>query len=234
MRGVRLTKANGLAGNSGPTADHYRETSLQKTDFQNGRDKGSDRMPPERVMLVSLWVQLALSLTYGMGLYFLNTWNSEITQWLTQHLSVITDPVARLLPVTRYAETLTNPTLYLPAVLIRHVFSLLMLINAVPGIAWFGICKELADGYKRSLEIRPQAVKNANYLFLLLVVVATFFLFIAPLIDAALPLTWTMDLLLYFWGCMSPTFFFFSLLQVVAIQWAYGKAKANCIDRSAR
>lgn len=202
-------------------ADQYRETGLQETDSEFWRGKGSIETRPVRLLLLGYGVQLAVSLAYAMGCYFLGSWNPEITQWLTQHLSVITNPVAPLLPVTHYASILANPIPNLPAALIRHVFSILMLVNGVLGIAWFGLCKKLAIGYKRSLDTRAQMVKNSNYFNLFLLVGTSYFLFINPLLAARSPQPWTMDLIDYFGGCIFPTVFFFSLLQVVAIAWAY-------------
>lgn len=224
--------------NYNPTAGQYPETSLQETDSEFWRGKGSIETRHARLLLLGYGVQFGVSLAYGMGLFFIYSWNPEITQWLTQHLSVVTNPVVPLLPVTRYAATLAYG-MNVPTALIQHVFSILMLANGVLGIAWFGLCKKFAADYKRSLDARPRAVENSNKAYIVIFGLSSFFLFILPLLGALTPPNkhiWDLSatpLSLYFLTCISPTVFFFNLLQVVAIRWAYSMAKANPKDQSA-
>lgn len=224
--------------NYNPTAGQYPETSLQETDSEFWRGKGSIETRHARLLLLGYGVQFGVSLAYGMGLFFIYSWNPEITQWLTQHLAVVTNPVVPLLPVTRYAATLAYG-MNVPTALIQHVFSILMLANGVLGIAWFGLCKKFAADYKRSLDARPRAVENSNKAYLFIFGLSSCFLFILPLLGALTPPNkhiWDLSatpLSLYFLTCISPTVFFFNLLQVVAIRWAYAMTKANPKDQSA-
>lgn len=176
----------------------------------------------EKLMYISFVTQFFLSLVYGVSLFFVNIWHPEVTQWLAQHLSAVTDPVARFLPLARYADRIARPEVGFSATLIRHVFSFLMLVNLVPGVISFWACKEVAVRYGRILNENPRDVKKSAYVFLFLIGSACVFLFVIPIVEGVfnVPLTY-MDGISYFVSCMCPTAFFFSVLQVVAIDWAY-------------
>lgn len=97
-----------------------------------------------------------------------------------------------------------------------------MLVNLVPGVISFWACKEVAVRYGRILNENPRDVKKSAYVFLFLIGSACVFLFVIPIVEGVfnVPLTY-MDGISYFVSCMCPTAFFFSVLQVVAIDWAY-------------
>lgn len=194
----------------------------EPTGIQLDPRHGWDRPLPEKLMLINFIAQLLLGVGYGVGLFFVNTWHPEVTRWLAKHLQIITDPVAQFLPVAIYADKLANPQVGFSATLIRHVFSFLMLVNLVPGVIFFGICKELAAGYRGNLVVVPKKVKTSMYVFLFLGACACLSLFVLPVTKDIFNVPpGGIDAANYVWGCMSPTFLFFSVLQVIAIAWAY-------------
>ena len=183
---------------------------------------GGERSLLGNLMAVNFAAQFVLGLYYGFGLFLVNMWHPEATRWLAQHLSAVTDPVARYLPVAMYADTFANPQAGFSTILIRHVFSFLMLINFVPGVILFGLCKKLAAGYARSLNTTPATVKKLMYLFAFISAGSCLPLFVFPVIDHVFntPVMF-MDGLWYLSGCIAPTSLFFSVLQVVAIILAH-------------
>ncbi|HEV2162147.1 MAG TPA: hypothetical protein VGR52_07955 [Stellaceae bacterium] len=201
-------------------ADQYRETNLRQTDFTEEKKRpssGWDRPLPEKLLIANFVAQVLFGFGYGLSLFLVNIWYPEVTQWLAQHLSAVTDPVARYLPIAIYADTLANPQLNLSAILIRHVFSFLMLVSLVPGVIFFGFCKEFAASYGRSLKASRTAVKKSMYVLLFLSICSSLALFVFPVI----PSKTGMDDFWYLYGCVSPGLFFFSVPQVIAIAWAY-------------
>ena len=160
---------------------------------------------------------LAGSLGYALFLLYANARDPGFVEAVAAQLAPVTDAVAGMIPACQMADALANPALGISAVMIRHLFPVLVLVNALFGLLSLGYIRVLATHYARRLAGR--SVAAVSIVVYLLVAVLSFY----PLAGAPMlavlnqqPIE-PMGLGGYLAGAASPAVFFYCLRQMLAL-----------------
>ena len=160
---------------------------------------------------------LAGSLGYALFLLYASSHNPGFVEAVARQLAPVTDAVAGLIPLSQMADQLANPALGITAVVIRHLFPVLVLVNALFGLLSLGYVGALATHYARRLTGgRVTALFIAVYLA---VAVLCFYPLARAPTFAVLseqPVA-PLGLGMYLAAAASPAVFFYCLRQMLAL-----------------
>jgi len=160
---------------------------------------------------------LAGSLGYALFLLYANARDPGFIEAVAAQLAPVTDAVAGMIPACQMADALANPALGISAVMIRHLFPVLVLVNALFGLLSLGYIRVLATHYARRLAGR--GVAAVSIVVYLLVAVLSFY----PLVGAPMLAVLSqqaiepMGLGGYLVGAASPAVFFYCLRHMLAL-----------------
>jgi hypothetical protein len=181
-------------------------------------ENGQMRTRPN-VFEVLFAAQMLFSIGYACFLLYLSTENSAAADFIVQSLSVVTEPIANFLPLSKYAEAVANPRLHITTQLIRHLFPLLLLINVPLGLVLLGWSRRLSPGFENLLMSNPRTFNTLVKVWWFGAAVTFYLLFLdAPLSARMSPSP--MSLLGFVMGAISPVFFFACICQIVAMRRA--------------
>jgi len=161
---------------------------------------------------------LAGSLGYAVFLLYASSNNAGFVEAVARQLAPVTDAVADVIPLCVMADQIANPALGITAVMIRHLFPILILVNTLFGLLSLGYVGVLATHYARRLTGGPGIAALFIVVYLVVAVLCFYPLAVAPGVAALsqqpiMPLSLGM----YLAAAASPAVFFHCLRQMLAL-----------------
>lgn len=161
-----------------------------------------------------------LSFGYGFGLAITNISHPGLVELLAHKLSVVTEPFASLLPMTKYANQLANPHIFLSAALIRHVVPLLLIVNGSAGLFCLIWLPRVSLEYAALLESDLRPFARSWWTWLCLWVLSVCVLFIIPTIEIGFTFSSQLSLVAYILDLIAPSLVVFGTYKLAAMMWA--------------
>jgi heat shock protein HtpX len=164
---------------------------------------------------------LAGSLGYALLLLYANVHNPGFVEALAAQLAPVTEAVAGAIPASLMADNLANPAIGISAVMIRHLFPALILVNGLFGVLSFGYIGALATHYARRLTSAGGITGLFVTVYLAVAVLSFYPLVGAPAmaVVSQQPIA-PMGLGGYLAAAASPAVFFYCLRQALALAQA--------------
>ena len=161
-----------------------------------------------------------LSFGYGFGLAITNISHPGLVELLAHKLSVVTEPFTGLLPVTKYANQLANPHIFLSAALIRHVIPLSLIVNGCVGLFCLLWLPRISLEYAALLASDLKPFARSWWTWLCLWVLSVCILFIGPTIEIGFTLPSQLSLATYILDVIAPPVLVCGTYKLVAMMWA--------------
>ena len=161
------------------------------------------------------------SLGYALFLLYANSHNPGFVEAVAAQTAPVTELVAGLIPASQMADKLANPDLGISAVMIRHLFPVLVLVNALFGLLSLAYVRALAVHYGRRLSGGGGITGLSVAVYLVVAVLCLYPLAGAPAfaVLSQQPVE-PMGLGGYLAGAASPAVFFHCLRQILALATA--------------
>ena len=161
---------------------------------------------------------LAGSLGYALFLLYASGHNPGFVEAVARQLAPVTDAVAGLIPLSLMADQVANPALGITAVMIRHLFPVLVLVNALFGLLSLGYVGALATHYARRVTGGAGVTILYIAVYLAVAVLCFYPLAGAPAIAilSQQPVA-PLGLGMYLAAAASPAVFFYCLRQMLAL-----------------
>jgi heat shock protein HtpX len=158
------------------------------------------------------------SLGYALFLLYASANDPGFVEAVARQMAPVTDAVAGLIPLSLMADQVANPALGITAVMIRHLFPVLLLVNALFGLLSLGYIGALATHYARRLTGGGGVTVLFIAVYLAVAMLCFYPLAGAPAIavlsqQAIAPLSLGM----YLAAAASPAVFFYCLRQMLAL-----------------
>ena len=164
---------------------------------------------------------LAGSLGYALFLLYASGHNPGFVETVAGQLAPVTDAVAGLIPLSLMADQVANPAIGITAIMIRHLFPVLVLVNTLFGVLSLGYVGALATHYARRLTGGAGVTVLFIAVYLAVAVLCFYPLAGAPTIAvlSQQPVA-PLGLGMYLAAAASPAVFFYCLRQMLALAQA--------------